>query len=199
MRRHWGVGSVRGLLTIALLCLSWATAAAQTLQPGDTIAVAVYQDSKLDRQFVIGPTGMISFPLAGQIQAGGLTPQGLEKVLRSRLKDKYSAELDITVTVIAASKPDDDQKPRFFVTGEVNRPGPQILRPGTTVLQAIAMSGSLSQFAAKKRIQIRRTVNGVESTFVFDYAAFELGNTLAGNIVLQPGDVIVVPEKGIFE
>lgn len=191
--------SVRALFASLVWVLSWTVAAAQVLQPGDTVAIGVYQDSKLDRQLVIGPTGLISFPLAGQIKAGGLTPGGLEKALQSRLKDKYTAQLDITVAVVATAKPDEDQKARFFVTGEVSRPGPHVLRPGTTVLQAISVAGGLGQFAAKKRIQIRRTINGIESTFVFDYAAFETGKAPAGNIEIEAGDVIIVPEKGFLE
>jgi polysaccharide biosynthesis/export protein len=190
---------VRIVCCVLVWILSCAGAAAQVLQPGDTIAIGVYQDSKLDRQLVIGPTGQISFPLAGQIRAGGLTPEGLEKALKARLKDKYTAQLDITVTVVATAKPDEEQKARFFVTGEVNRPGPQILRPGTTVLQAISMAGGVAQFAAKKRIQIRRTVDGQETTLLFDYAAFERGGSAAGNIELRAGDVIIVPERGLLE
>ena len=190
---------MRILIAFLLICVSWVPAAAQALQPGDTIAVSVYQDSKLDRQIVIGPGGYISFPLAGQIRAEGMTPQSLEKALRSKLRDKYAGNLDITVSLIAAAKVDDELKPRFFVTGEVNKPGPYPLRVGTSLVQAIAMSGGLGQFAARKRIQVRRKVNGVESTLVFNYAAFEAGKEVAGNIDLQAGDVIIVPEKGFWE
>ena len=190
---------MRVLLAFVVFCGSWAAAVAQELQAGDTIAVSVYQDSKLDRQVVIGTTGFISLPLAGQINAAGLTPQGLEKVLRSKLKDKYAGSLDITVSVIATAKPDDELRPRFYVTGEVNKPGPYVLRPGTTIVQAIAMTGGLGQFAARRRIQIRRKVAGVESTFLFDYAAFEAGRDSGDNIELQPGDVVIVPEKGFWE
>lgn len=190
---------MRVLLSLVVLACTWSQVAAQSLQPGDTLAISVYQDPKLDRQVIVGPTGMISFPLAGQIKAEGITPPDLEKALRSRLKTKYTGTLDITVSLVATSKVDDEHKPRFYVTGEVNKPGPYALRSGTSVVQAIAMSGGLAQFAARKRIQIRRKVNGAESTFVFDYAAFEAGKDLSGNIDLQPGDVILVPEKGFLE
>jgi polysaccharide biosynthesis/export protein len=187
------------ILALLILCGTWAKAVAQELQPGDTIAIAVYQDSKLDRQVVVGPTGFISFPLAGQLKAGGLTPQALEKALRSKLRDKYAGGLDITVSLIAGAKQDDEQKPRFYITGEVNKPGPYVLRPGTTVMQAIAMSGGLGQFAARKRIQIRRKVSGAESTLLFNYGAFEAGAEVGGNVELQPDDVIIVPEKSFWE
>ena len=187
------------VLALLILCGTWARTIAQELQPGDTVAISVYQDSKLDRQVVVGPTGLISFPLAGQLKAGGLTPEALEKALRSKLRDKYTGSLDITVSLIATTKQDDEQKPRFYVTGEVNKPGPYVLRTGTTVMQAIAMSGGLAQFAARKRIQIRRKVAGVESTLLFNYGAFESGADIGGNVELQPGDVIIVPEKSFWE
>jgi polysaccharide biosynthesis/export protein len=188
------------ILALLILCGIWAgVVTAQELQPGDTIAISVYQDSKLDRQVVVGPTGFISFPLAGQLKAAGRTPEDLEKALRSKLRDKYTGGLDITVSLIASTKPDDEQKPRFYVTGEVNKPGPYVFRPGTTVIQAIAMSGGLGQFAARKRIQIRRKVAGVESTLLFNYGAFESGADIGGNVELQPGDVIIVPEKSFWE
>jgi polysaccharide export outer membrane protein len=186
-------------LALLVLCGTWATVVAQELQPGDTIAISVYQDSKLDRQVVVGPTGFISFPLAGQLKAGGLTPQALEKALRSKLRDKYTGGLDITVSLISTAKQEDEQKPRFYITGEVNKPGPYVLRSGTTVMQAIAMSGGLGQFAARKRIQIRRKVAGVESTILFNYGAFEAGADAGGNIELQADDVIIVPEKSFWE
>src|SRR6476659_4997329 len=85
-----------------LLVLCWSTAASsQALNPGDTISISVYQDPKLDRQVVIGPSGMISFPLAGQIRAGGMTPAALETVLKARLKGRFTEEPDITVALVA--------------------------------------------------------------------------------------------------
>src|SRR5262245_2463828 len=96
---------MRLILTVLLLLCGFCTgAAAQALQPGDTISITVYQDPKLDRQVVIGPTGMISFPLAGQIKAGGLTPDALENALKAKLKDKFTTDLDINVTLVASKE-----------------------------------------------------------------------------------------------
>jgi len=190
---------MRILAALSLILAVCTSAFGQELQAGDTVAIAVYQDSKLDRQVTIGPTGMISFPLAGQIRAAGQTPERLEKLIKARLRDKYTTELDITVTLVTAGKMEEDLKPRFFVTGEVNRPGPYTIRTRTTVLQAIAMAGGLGPFAAKGRIQIRREVNGVESVIVFDYRSFEAGTNLENNVELHANDVIIVPERRLFE
>lgn len=194
-------GEIGMRFVVALLvAFGWATAAhAQALQPGDTISISVYQDSRLDRQIMIGPTGFISMPLAGQIRAGGMSPADLENEIKSRLKDKFSSGLDVSVTLVSSKSPDDELKPRIFVTGEVSRPGFYILRQPTTLLQAIALSGGLGPFAARSRIQVRRTVGGEEQVFYFNYRGFENGRDLTGNIRLRAGDVVVVPERGLFE
>lgn len=191
-------------LGVFLLIQSGALASAQALNPGDVLSITVYQDPKLDRQVVIGPTGMISFPLAGQIKAGGMTPAALESVLKTKLKDKFTTDLDVNVTLVA-SKPEtkdareDEKKPRFFVTGEVLKPGAFVLGDKMNVLQAISVAGGFSLFAAKSRIQVRRQVDGREMMYMFDYEAFHSGRNVAGNIELEAGDVIIIPEKGIFD
>ena len=189
---------MRVLLTLVFLIFGLGVhAAAQTLQPGDTIEVSVWQDSKLDRRVVIGPNGMISFPLAGHIQAGGLTPAGLENVLRNRLKPNYTERLDITVALVATDK-DEDRKPRVFVMGEVLKPGSYTLVAKSSLMQAISLAGGLGPYAAKRRIQIHRKVDGVANVVVFDYVAFETGADLSGNVEIRGGDVIVVPERGLL-
>jgi polysaccharide export outer membrane protein len=194
---------MRVLLALVILCGFLTAAKAQTLQPGDTIAVSVYQDPKLDRQIVIGPTGTFSFPLAGQIKAGGLTTEALEKTLKARLKDKFTTDIDVTVTLVATkldtSRPDEDLKPRIFVTGEVLRPGPYILKTRLNVLQAISVAGGFGLYAAKQRVQIRRQIAGREVMFLFDYNAFYSGRNVEDNIDLEPGDVVIIPERGLFE
>src|SRR5215467_15980174 len=102
---------MRILLLLVLLLGCWTTAQAQTLKPGDTLSISVYQDPKLDRQVLIGPTGMISFPLAGQIRAGGLTPAALENVLKARLKGRFTEEPDVTVSLVALKPLEEDLKP----------------------------------------------------------------------------------------
>lgn len=197
---------MRVLLAFVVLCAFWAgDARAQTLNPGDTISISVYQDPKLDRQIVIGPTGMISFPLAGQLKVSGITPEAVENALKARLKDKYTSDLDITVTLVAEYKPtperlmEEDLKPRIFVTGEVVRPGPYVMRTRMNVMQAIAMAGGFGPFAAKRRIQIRRKVNGNEVIYGFNYRDFYYGMDLDNNLRMRPGDVVIVPERGIFD
>jgi polysaccharide biosynthesis/export protein len=83
--------------------------------------------------------------------------------------------------------------------GEVAGPGEFPVRKPTTVLQAIALGGGLSPFAAERRIQVHRKTGGHDEIHTFDFRAFRLGLNPTGNIVLRPGDVVVVPERGLFE
>jgi polysaccharide export outer membrane protein len=193
---------MRLLLALLFFCgfLTSALAQIEPLHPGDTIQISVWQDPKLDRKVVIGLDGMISFPLAGHIQASGLTPQALEKVLRRRLQKNYTGHLDITVSLAAINQDEEiASKPKIYITGEVLKPGPYIIRPNTNVMQALALAGGLGPFAASKRIQVRRQVDGADSTFLFNYNDYVAGTNTADNINLRSGDVIIVPEKGLFE
>jgi polysaccharide export outer membrane protein len=188
-----------------LLCLGvWISGAkAQTLKIGDSLSISVLQDPKLDRSVVIDPLGEIAFPLAGHVRARGLTPLALENILRTKLQPNYKDEhLDITVAVASAPKdiPEDDLKPKIFITGEVSRPGSYIIRQQMTLMQAISLAGGVGPYAAKRRIQVRRRVPGGDETiFMFNYKAYESGSDLEGNIVLRAGDVIMVPERGLLD
>ena len=182
----------------------WITgASAQTLKSGDNLSITVLQDPKLDRNVTVDPSGEIAFPLAGHIRARGLTPLALENILKAKLKNNYKDEnLDVTVAVASAPKdiPEEDLKPKVFITGEVIRPGSYVVRQPTTLMQAIALAGGVGPFAAKQRIQVRRRGGGGDETiYMFNYKAYEAGADLEGNIRLRAGDVIMVPERGLFD
>jgi polysaccharide biosynthesis/export protein len=192
---------MRILIIVLTLCISASGAWAQTtLKPGDTLSISVLQDPKLDRTVIVDSGGQIAFPLAGHIQAEGMSPERLESVLKSRLQKNYKDEaLDVTVALANLTTPEDDLKPKVFVTGEVLRPGPYVVRQRTTLMQAISLAGGLGPFAAKRRVQVRRQTPSGETIFMFDYRAYEAGQDLEGNISLRAGDVIMVPERGLFE
>ena len=194
---------MRILTCLFLLSFFCSAAAAQTLKIGDSLSISVLQDPKLDRNVVVDPSGQIAFPLAGHIRARGLTPQAVEKVLKDRLKGNYKDDnLDVTVAVLNSPKdiPEEDLKPKIFITGEVTRPGSYVVRQPTTLMQAIALAGGVGPFAAKRKIQVRRRGPGGEETiFRFDYRAYEKSADLADPIRLRAGDVLLVPERGLFD
>jgi polysaccharide export outer membrane protein len=182
-------------LAVLLGICTGVTAQDYVLRAGDTIEVSVRYDPSLNRKVMVAPDGRISFPLAGYIRAAGLTIPGLEKELSNRLRKNFKTDPQVSVTLADVGEGTGSQ---IFITGEVNKPGNYTFNPGTSVMQAIALSGGLSKFAAKSRIQIHRRVAGSEQVLLFNYSDFESGKNLGGNIILQPGDVIVVPERGLF-
>lgn len=194
------------IFLMGLMLAAAATAQADTyrLRPGDVLDVNVFQDPKLNRQIVVAPDGYVSFPLAGRFKAAGLTPSAVETALRAGLQKQYTTDLDVTVSYIQSEKRElkDAKEAEYtvYVTGEVAKPGAFIVpkRP-PTILQAIALSGGLGPFAAPRRIHVVRKVAGGERVFPFDYRLYEKGHNLEGNITLRNGDVIVVPERGLFE
>lgn len=192
---------MRLLLALLFVCgFLTNTALAENLRPGDTIHISVWQDPKLDQTIVIAPDGTIGFPLAGHLKAAGRAPKDVEDELKARLAKNYTGPLDITVSLAAVNKENaDEEKPRVYITGEVLRPGPILLQQRINIMQAISLAGGLGPFAARQRIQIHRKINGAESTFVFDYSAYLSGSDVAENISLRPNDIIVVPERGLFE
>ena len=186
-------------VVLLVLGASSALAAAYHLKPGDTVSISVWQDPKLDRQLVVGPDGTIAFPLAGHIVAAGQTLQAVEAELRSKLKANYNTPLDVTIALSSTPPQTAPTAPSIFVTGEVNKPGAlQLGNQPIDTLQAIALSGGFSPFAATSRILIYRRFHGVDQQFMFNYRDFESGRDLSGNIALRAGDVVVVPEKGLF-
>src|SRR5438045_6926313 len=182
-------------ILLALLILGgFATGAlAQTIKPGDSLSISVLQDPKLDRQVTVDPSGQIAFPLAGHIRASGLTPQAIENILKSKLASNYRDEnLDVTVALLTAARPEapeEDLKPKVFVTGEVVRPGSYVVRQRTTLMQEISLAGGTGPFAAKSRIQVRRRDGMGEQIYMFIYRAYEDGNDVKSNDILLPGTV----------
>jgi polysaccharide biosynthesis/export protein len=199
------------ILAIFVSGAGLAEASTYRLKAGDTLDVNVWQDQKLNRQVLVGPDGYISFPLAGQLRAGGKTVDAVGNELQARLQKQYVDKIDVTVSIAsikeippppeepAGPPPPPPIDPSFYATGEVAKPGKYSFNVATNLLQGIAMAGGLGPFAAERRIKLRRKENGVETLYEFDYDAFTSGKDLSGNMRLHAGDVIIVPEKGIFE
>ena len=199
---------------MAALCAAvWAGAAAAQdylIQPGDQLNIEVLEDPDLNRGVLVTPDGRISFPLAGNVQAGGRTTSQVERALRSALAANFSSPPTVFVAVgaLAPERPeraatprDEDETMIVYVMGEVQSPGPKAVLPGTTVLQLLAQSGGFTPFAATKRLQLRRNVGGAgqQQLTIIDYRAISRGAVMVNEPVLRAGDVLVVPERRLFE
>jgi polysaccharide export outer membrane protein len=194
------------IFLVGLMLAVAATAQADTyrLRPGDVLDVTVTQDPKLNRQIVVAPDGFVAFPLAGRFKAGGLTTSDVENALKAGLQKQFSAELDVTVSYIQSEKRElkdaKDAEWTVYVTGEVGKPGAFVVpKRAPTVMQAIALAGGLGPFASDRRIQVIRKVKGEDLVFPFNYRDYTRGYDMEGNITLRSGDVVVVPERGLFQ
>lgn len=155
----------------------------------DVLSVAVWKNPELSLQQVpVRPDGKISAPLAGDVQAAGLTTDELKATLTAKLGEYVTAP-DVTVVVVQMNS-------QFVsVVGEVLRPGPVPLLADRRVLDAISHSGGFSPYANKNRIRIlRRQSDGTMGEYAFSYDDFVKGATPNANFLLQAGDTIVVPD-----
>lgn len=156
------------------------------IQPGDLLHISVWKESDLERDVLVRPDGGLSFPLAGDVPAAGNSVPDLEKELANRIR-KFIPEAVVTVAM------KDARGYRFYVVGRVNRPGEQISPRPIDVMQALALAGGTTSFAALNDIKILRRENGVETSIPFRYGRVQKGKSLKENIILKSGDVVVVP------
>jgi len=152
----------------------------------DVLIVNVWHEPEVSATLTVRPDGKISLPLANDIQAAGLTPTDLGKVITDKLK-VYINNPQVTVVVSAINSQ------RFFVVGEVSKPGPYTLSPNTTVLQALSNAGSFSQFAQVSKIYVLRAEGDRAQRFPFNYKEVIKGHNPEQNILLKSGDTIVIP------
>ena len=151
----------------------------------DTLHITVWKEPDMSSTLPVRPDGKISMPLLDDIQAAGMTPMQLATSIREKLK-KYIADPRVTVVVTAMNSQ------RIFVLGEVVHSGPMTLLPHMTVLQALSTAG-FSQFANLKAIYLLRQQGNQQTKLPFNYKEAIKGRDQQQNIVLKPGDTIVVP------
>jgi len=187
------------LLTLLTAPFALAQSAGYRIQPGDQLAITVLEDDSLNRQTLVLPDGRISVPLAGTVQAAGRSVDAVENTIADRLASNFAVRPSVFVSVVSVS--DTGLTFPIYVLGKVGNPGQRDIEAGTTLLQAIALAGGLDRFAATKRIQLRRTdpSTGKERLFLFNYNAVERGGAIESMITLREGDVIIVPERHLFE
>lgn len=197
------------VMAVALGCLVALVTGAQAqqsyqLQRGDVLRVEVLEDSSLNREVAVLPDGRIAFPLIGTLPVAGRTIDQVNADLAQALAPNFAVPPSVFVSIAGLRGPGAVATARtitVYVMGEVGSPGPREVRPGTTILQFLSQTGGLTRFAATKRIQLRRTdpSSGRETVYKIDYRALERGGALAQPVVLSEGDIILVPERRLFE
>jgi protein involved in polysaccharide export with SLBB domain len=191
--------SFAALLTLLTAPFALAQSSGYLIQPGDQLSITVLEDETLNRELLVLPDGRISVPLAGSIEAAGRTVEQVEGTIADRLAANFAVRPSVFVSVAAVTET--GLTFPIYVVGQVTDPGVREIEPGTTLLQAISLAGGLERFAATKRIQLRRAdpSTGQERLYIFNYNAVERGGAIQSMITLREGDVIVVPERRLFE
>jgi polysaccharide export outer membrane protein len=202
---------LRPFLMLLALAVMTPFAQAQTaykIAPGDVLQLEVLEDPSLNRSLLVLPDGNVTVPQGGTIHAAGFSVAEVQAAVVAALTPNFAQPPTVNLAVgqLAPRLPATGGTATaaraglaVYVLGEVAKPGRVDIEPGTTLLQFLAQSGGLTNFAATKRIQLRRTdASGKEQIYLFNYQ-----NVMAGAqapvIYLQKGDVIIVPQRKLFE
>ena len=156
------------------------------IQPGDLLEISVWREEYLEREVVVQPDGRISFPLVGTLPAAGTTVEAVQLAVARRLT-QYIPDPVVTVSI------KEIRGNRVYVLGQVQNPGQFIMNPTVDVIQALALAGGTTPFAELNDIKILRRNGDRQELIEFRYADLERGRNLEQNIILQSGDVIIVP------
>jgi polysaccharide export outer membrane protein len=150
--------------------------------PEDILAIRVWREPELSSAVQVRPDGKITLPLVGEMEAAGLTPEALRNKVIEALQE-YIVKPDVIVSLQSV------QSRKYYITGEVNRPGTFPLVVPTTILEALTNSGGFKDFANPKKITILRKGKLLK----FNYNEVVKGKNMQQNVLIENGDYVVVP------
>lgn len=181
---------IMSTVAISLFAVLFMTAAVQAadgeyiLGPGDVVEVMVWKEENLTRDVLIRPDGMFSFPLIGEVQAVGRTIAEVQAEMQERMEE-YVLEARIAVMLKEMNSRS------IFIVGKVVKPGGFPMYRNIRVMEAIALAGGLTPYADDDILVVRESQSG-QTVMPFDYSDVASGKNLEQNIVLSPGDTIIV-------
>jgi len=174
MKVHFVIATL-AIALWAVLTTSVAADSAYKIRNGDILRVEVIEDPSLNRTVLVSPDGRISMPLTGAITAAGKSIEDIQRQLASGLSASFASRPNVFVAVERLAE-------RRVVAPRAPEPDPTI---------EIFVMGD---------VQLRRPApDGTEARYELDYKAIEAGESTAGTTVLVPGDIIVVPQRRLFE
>ena len=171
--------------TVATIAPAAASADSYVIGPSDVLTITVWKETSLSGNMLVRPDGMISLALLGDVQAAGLTPLQLADQIAAKLK-KFIQEPNVSVVISQI------HSKVIYLLGEVGKRGPVEMTPGMTLLAAISSGGGLTDFANPKKMYILRNEAGTQTKIPVNYKQALKGDP-AINVILKPGDTIVVP------
>ncbi len=181
-----------GILLFSPRSPAIAADADYAINPGDILQITVWKEDGLDKETLVLPDGTISFPLIGSLTARGKTVAALQQEIKTKLAtDIPDAAVTVVVKMANGNVVD--------VIGQVNKPGEINTGHRVTVMQALSMAGGVTPYAATGKIKIlRRDSSGAETAIKVPYDDLMKGESLDKDVVLSPGDVVVVPEASLL-
>jgi polysaccharide export outer membrane protein len=150
--------------------------------PEDVLGILFWREMEISGDVTVRPDGRITLPLIGDVQAEGMKPDALRDQIQTAAA-KYLTDPNVTVVVRTINSR------KVFITGLVSMPGTFPLTGPRTVMQLISLAGGLAEYAKSEEIQVLRGTKA----FKFNYKEVSKGKRLEQNILLQPGDTVVVP------
>jgi polysaccharide export outer membrane protein len=179
-----------GLIVLLLVSVPGAAQQAAapdyTLQPGDTLDISVWKEDQMTKNVVVRPDGKFSYPLAGEITGAGRTVAQIQAEITTKLK-VYMPEPAVSASIKTLDGF------RIYVIGQVSKAGSFVMNPRLSVLQALSMAGGLTPFAGANDIVVLRGAGKTQKILPFRYGEVAKGRNLEQNILLEPGDVVIVP------
>jgi polysaccharide biosynthesis/export protein len=151
---------------------------------GDVLHILVWAEPQLTETAVVRPDGKVSLPLVSELEVAGQTPEAVQQTLTEQLI-KFVRKPRVTVTV------QEIHSRMVYITGEVQRPGAYPLLDAMNVVQLVARSGGLTDFAKQKQVYVLRAVNSARVNV--NYGKVLKGQAPQQNVELAPGDTVVVP------
>jgi polysaccharide export outer membrane protein len=154
--------------------------------PQDVLEILIWEEKDLQRTVLVRPDGRFSFPLVGEVVAAGRSPEEIQKEITERIK-KYipNPVVTVLVTEVASYK--------IYVIGQVKQSGEFKVGRYLDVMQALALAGGLTPFATEDKIIVLRRDRDAQAVIPFRYDEVKRGRNLESNILLQRGDVVIVP------
>jgi polysaccharide export outer membrane protein len=154
---------------------------------GDTLHISVWKEPDASvPSVVVRPDGKITVPLIKELEVVGLTPKQVEQRIAEGLQ-KFIASPDVTVVVMAINSK------KIYIVGAARKEGPLPYTYGMSVIQALSEAGGVTDYAKRKKIYILRSENGREYRLDFNYDEVVKGERMEQNILLMPGDTVVIP------
>jgi polysaccharide export outer membrane protein len=156
------------------------------VNPGDILEISIWKEEDLQKQVVVRPDGYFSFPLTGDIRAEGRTIEDVRGDITARVS-RFVPDPVVSVAILKA------EGSKVYVVGQVNRPGEFPINRFVDIVQAISMAGGTTPFAQLDNIKVLRREGATQTAIPFAYGDIAAGKRLQQNIVLKPGDTVLVP------